>query len=184
MPRVLVLASGSVAAIKVPELVERLRGIEGCSVRLVVTKHARHFLPALSALGSPGVEVLVDSDEWDKWRERGDPVLHIELRKWADLAVVAPCSANTLAKLATGLADNLLTSTLRAWDFAKPVVVAPAMNTMMWEHPVTGPHVAQLESWGCRVLPTVTKTLVCGDTGLGAMAELDTIVQAVVALLN
>lgn len=62
----------------------------------------------------------------------GDPVLHIELRRWADVLVLAPLSANTMAKVAHGLCDNLLTSVVRAWDYAKPMIVAPAMNTYMW----------------------------------------------------
>ena len=79
----------------------------------MVTENSRHFLPSLSTLGVEGEEVFVDAHEWERWKGRGDPVLHIELRKWADLALVAPCSANTLAKLANGMADNLLSSTLR-----------------------------------------------------------------------
>ena len=66
---------------------------------------------------------------------RGDPVRHIEFRHWADLLVVAPLDANTLAKFAIGLCDNFLTCLFRAWDFAKPVILAPAMNTLMWDHP-------------------------------------------------
>lgn len=64
-----------------------------------------------------------DEEEWHQWQKKGDPVLHIELRKWADLLVVAPLSANTLAKLAQGLCDNCLTSVVRAWDWSKPLLV-------------------------------------------------------------
>ena len=92
-------------------------------------------------------------------RLRGDPVLHIELRRWADLCLVAPLSANSLAKLSNGLADNLLTSTLRAWDLSRPVVVAPAMNTFMWEHPVTRQQLDVLTQWGYTVIPPVVKIL-------------------------
>src|SRR5436189_194001 len=77
------------------------------------------------------------------WR-RDDPVLHIELRRWADLFLIAPLDANTLAKLASGLADNCLTCVWRAWHPARPVVLAPAMNTLMWEHPLTRQHLRQL----------------------------------------
>ena len=72
--------------------------------------------------------------------DRDDAVLHIELRKWADVFVIAPLDANTLAKLAVGLCDNCLTCVWRAWDLAKPVVLAPAMNTLMWQHPFTRRH--------------------------------------------
>lgn len=144
MARVLVVCSGSVASIKVPELVGALRA-GGHTVRLVPTPASLHFLPTdLATLGELGTEVLLDRDEWAAWSGRGDPVLHIDLRKWAEVVVVAPCSANTLAKISTGLADNLGTSVLRAWDLAKPAVVAPAMNTAMWEHPVTAE-----QRWSC-----------------------------------
>jgi hypothetical protein len=76
------------------------------------------------------VAVATDQDEWHGYADiRGDTVLHIDLRKWADVCVVAPCSANTLAKAAAGMSDNLVSCVLRAWDFAKPALVAPAMNT-------------------------------------------------------
>ena len=108
--------------------------------------------------------------------------MHIELRKVASAVVVAPLSANTMAKLANGLCDNLLTCVLRAWDFnslnAKgSVIVAPAMNTCMYEHPVTEIQQKFLrQTLGVNVLQTVEKTLMCGDTGKGAMASIDTIV--------
>ena len=75
---------------------------------------------------------------------RGDEVLHIEFRKWADLFLVAPLDANTLAKFALGISDNFLSCVFRAWDFAKPVILAPAMNTLMWDSPVTLRHLRQL----------------------------------------
>ena len=75
--------------------------------------------------------------------------------------MIAPLSANTLAKLANGLADNLLTSVTRAWDFKKmkPILIAPAMNTMMWEHPVTNQHLETLSNWGYTIVPPISKTL-------------------------
>ena len=81
-----------------------------------------------------GCVLFRDRDEWpgDGYR-RGDPVLHIEFRNWADLLVVAPLDANTLAKFALGLCDNFLTCLFRAWDFSRPVILAPAMNTLMWQ---------------------------------------------------
>ena len=85
------------------------------------------------------------SDEWPGTRyHRGDEVMHIEFRKWADILIVAPLDANTLAKFAVGIADNFLSCIFRAWDFAKPVILAPAMNTLMWDSPVTLRHLRQL----------------------------------------
>src|SRR4029077_17517527 len=127
-------------------------------------------------------------DEWpgrDAGRryQRDDLVLHIELRRWADLFVIAPLDANTLAKLANGLADNCLTCVWRAWNPARPVVLAPAMNTLMWEHPLTARHLRQLATappaaavdqgarvdWinrteaSLRIVPAQNKRLACGD---------------------
>ena len=170
--------------------------------------------------------LLSDADEWRSYASVGaDPVLHIELRKWADVLVVAPLSANSLAKLAHGQADNLLTSTARCWEFEslgekegrsgvgrelpvgvtaradaqgttapnaaeaaaptplrrplKPVVVAPAMNTAMWAHPLTRPQVDVLRGLGFTIVPPTSKRLACGDVGEGAMAACEDIVSAV-----
>jgi 3-polyprenyl-4-hydroxybenzoate decarboxylase len=121
-----------------------------------------------------------DSTEWALWKKKGDPVQHIDLRKWADVMVIAPLTANTLAKMANGLCDNLLTSTVRAWDWKyKPVILAPAMNTLMLEHPLTKIHLRTLTEWGATVIPSVPKTLACGDTGDGAMANIEDIAQTV-----
>jgi phosphopantothenoylcysteine decarboxylase len=127
--------------------------------------------------------IYVDDDEW-KYQKIGDPVLHIELRKWADLLVVAPASANTIAKLASGLSNNLITCVARAWNFSDPIIVCPAMNTLMWEHPFTKQHLDVLLGVGYQIVQPVTKTLACGDTGKGAMASIDTIIATVDAALG
>lgn len=177
-PRVLLGLTGSVATIKAAELVRSLS--EFADVRVVVTTKGEHFFDAAALTEACGVEVLTDEDEWAAWKERGDPVQHIELRRWADLFLIAPVSANTLAKLAGGLCDNLLTCVARAWELGKkPLLFAPAMNTAMWEHPATAQHVATLEGWGARSIPPVAKVLICGDTGVGAMAPVDGIAGAV-----
>ena len=123
-------------------------------------------------------EAYTDSSEWFVYREE-KKVLHIELVKWADVFVIAPLSANTLAKIANGICDNLLTCVARAWDFEKPFIVAPAMNTKMWTHPITEEHVKKLRSWGISVLEPVEKTLYCGDTGIGAMTNIDNIIREI-----
>jgi hypothetical protein len=138
-------------------------------------------LPAAhAALG-----LLSDAAEWSSYARVGaDAVAHIELRAWADVLLVAPASAHTLAKLAGGLADNLLTSAARAWPFAhgrvaKPLLVAPAMNDAMWAHPATAEHLGRLRAWGVRVVDPVEKRLACGDVGVGALADVRDIVRAV-----
>ncbi|XP_039346731.1 phosphopantothenoylcysteine decarboxylase isoform X2 [Mauremys reevesii] len=118
------------------------------------------------------------------WKGRTDPVLHIDLRRWADLMLVAPLDANTLAKIANGICDNLLTCVIRAWDMTKPLLFCPAMNTAMWEHPITAQQVEQLKDFGYTEIPCVVKRLVCGDEGRGAMAEVWTIVEKVKAILS
>ena len=142
--------------------------------------------------------VTLDEDEWPgqalgQRYGRGDPVLHIELRRWADLFLIAPLDANTLAKLACGLCDNCLTCVWRAWDRARPVILAPAMNTLMWENPLTRRHMTQIAEdaqaappalelpalieWinghcpGLRIVAPIAKKLACEDVGMGAMAE-------------
>lgn len=119
--------------------------------------------------------------------------MHIDLRRWADVMVIAPLSANTLAKLAGGLCDNLLTCVVRAWDFQKPLLVrwwwccahwhavaqvAPAMNTLMWDNPFTARHLATLTELGVQVIPPISKRLACGDVGSGAMQEPEVIAAA------
>ncbi|XP_071424925.1 phosphopantothenoylcysteine decarboxylase-like [Pithys albifrons albifrons] len=111
------------------------------------------------------------------------PILHIELW-WADLMVVAPLDANTLAKVANGICDNLLTCVIHAWDLSKPLLFCPAMNTAMWEHPISAQQVEQLKGFGYTEIPCVVKKLVCGDEGRGAMAEVRTILERVKEILE
>jgi phosphopantothenoylcysteine decarboxylase len=130
--------------------------------------------------------------------------LHITFRDWAQLLVIAPLDANTLAKFALGLCDNFLTCLFRAWDFSKPVILAPAMNTLMWQKPATARHLGQLlvdygnvrslpDDWSLQtaaghfarhapnliLIPPQSKRLACGEVGMGAMAEVTTIAEVV-----
>ncbi|XP_024393068.1 probable phosphopantothenoylcysteine decarboxylase [Physcomitrium patens] len=173
-PRIILAASGSVAAIKFGVLADSLS--DWAEVRAVATKPSLHFI---DRKGLPtSVKLYTDEDEWSSWSRIGDNVLHIELRKWADAMLIAPLSANTLAKIAGGLCDNLLTCIVRAWDFSKPMFVAPAMNTFMWTSPFTLRHLTAIEDLGVTVIPPISKKLACGDTGNGAMAEPATIDSA------
>ncbi|XP_035755286.1 phosphopantothenoylcysteine decarboxylase isoform X3 [Egretta garzetta] len=137
-------------------------------VKVVTTERAKHFYNAQEI----PVTLYSDEDEWQLWKGRSDPVLHIELRRWADLMLVAPLDANTLAKLANGICDNLLTCVIRAWDLSKPLLFCPAMNTAMWEHPITAQQVEQLKGFGYTEIPCVVKKLVCGDEALSLLQEL------------
>ena len=146
MARIILGVTGSVAAIRTPALYAALCGA-GHEVRVLATDPATYFFdPAdLGSTEAEGGPLYLDADEWAGPRyRRGDPVLHIALREWAELLIVAPLDANTLAKFALGLSDNFLTCVFRAWDFSRPVVLAPAMNTLMWQSPVTLRHLRQL----------------------------------------
>ncbi|KAF7224379.1 phosphopantothenoylcysteine decarboxylase [Nothobranchius furzeri] len=173
--RVLVGVTGSVAALKLPALVSELLQLPGVDVRVVTTEHAKHFYNPAEV----SVNIYSDKDEWEFWTQRSDPVLHIELRRWADLLIIAPLDANTLGKIASGICDNLLTCVVRAWDIGRPLLFCPAMNTAMWQHPITAQQVSRLKEFGYVEVPCISKKLVCGDDGKGAMAEVSTIVSAV-----
>lgn len=204
--------SGSVASIKLRELVDLLS--PHANVCIIPTQNSLHFvtdfesfnkqLPSLSdrleflkessdanfkTTDKNMVFGFTDADEWSSWQKRSDPVLHIELKKWADILLVAPLDANTLAKFANGLCDNLLTCVARAWDLenieTKPVVVCPAMNTFMFKHPITGKQLRLLnEEFKFKVVDCVEKMLMCGDIGTGAMASVNSIVSFVKDLMK
>lgn len=179
LKKILIGCTGSVATIKLLDLIASFKlHVEDCEVRVVVTENALHFLN-LDEIRSKAM-VYVDADEWSAWNKRGDPVLHIDLVKWADVFVLAPLGANSMGKIASGICDNLLLCIVRAWDVTKPLYFAPAMNTKMWTHPITSEHVEKLKQWGYLEIPPISKTLMCGDTGTGAMAEVATIVEIIV----
>jgi phosphopantothenoylcysteine decarboxylase len=98
---------------------------------------------------------------------------------WADVVVIAPLDANTLGKIATGITDNLLTHVVRSWSVTKPLLFAPAMNTLMWQHPITSRQIDTLVGFGFEQIECIEKTLACGDTGKGALATVESIVGRV-----
>lgn len=123
--------------------------------------------------------MINDEDEWNVWDRIGDPVLHIEMRRWADVMIVAPASADIIAKMSHGISDNLLLCVMRAWDFRKKCIICPAMNTFMWDHPSTVESMSKLVSWGCIIVGPVEKVLACNEKGNGAMSSIDDIVAEV-----
>uniref|UniRef100_A0A0N5AXF6 Flavoprotein domain-containing protein n=1 Tax=Syphacia muris TaxID=451379 RepID=A0A0N5AXF6_9BILA len=167
----LIGVTGSVATIKLLELINELYKTSPQNklvIKVMATAAAKHFID-YSTLPIP---VYDDEDEWNMWKKRNDPVLHIELFKWADALLLAPLDANSLAKIANGLCDNLLTSVVRAWGRGKPVYFAPAMNTAMWENTLTYQHRKTLKDLlGFKEIPPIEKVLMCGDFGCGAMAS-------------
>ncbi|CAH2048829.1 unnamed protein product, partial [Iphiclides podalirius] len=185
--KLLLAATGSVAALKIPAIIESLLELNRkqqyiFEISVVVTEHAKHFFESSNLPSS--VAFYDDATEWKSWKQRGDPVVHIDLGKWADMIIIAPLDANTLAKMAQGICDNLLTCITRAWDMNKPLLFCPAMNTRMWEHPVTSKHIQILKEWGHEEIPPIKKLLICGDTGVGAMAEVSTIVERIKSIAD
>jgi len=182
----LLCATGSVATIKIPNMINALAKHPNVAIRLIFTTSAKNFLqgqseeqPSLMSIEElPNVEgIYYDEDEWKEPWKRGNKILHIELRRWADIMVIAPLSANEMAKITQGWSDNLLLSVVRAWDTTglidplrdipgvnwpeeegwkggpskKRILVAPSMNTAMWLQPITNKQVQVLDDeWGVK----------------------------------
>lgn len=184
---ILIGATGSVATIKVPMIIDKLFKLysaEKVSIQLIVTKPAEHFLNGLKI--STHVKIWREEDVWSDCKKMGDMILHHELRKWADIFLIAPLSANSLAKIANGINNNLLTAVLRDWSPATPVFAAPAMNTFMYINPMTKKHLRILEEdmSYITVLKPVEKVLICGDIGMGGMREWADIVEIMRRKIN
>ncbi|KAF8879076.1 flavoprotein [Gymnopilus junonius] len=181
---VVLITTGSVASIKAPLIVKELLSYANVLVEVVATKASLEFYKKEDA-EKAGARVWTDDDEWTGKFRIGDPILHIELRRWADVVLVAPCSANTLSKIAHGACDNLATSLMRALAPTTPTYLFPAMNTLMYEHPLTAEHLRIVrEVVGYHVIGPIGKHLACGDTGIGAMTEWKDIVKLVVDLFR
>jgi phosphopantothenoylcysteine decarboxylase/phosphopantothenate--cysteine ligase len=161
---VLLGVTGGIAAYKAPDLVRRLRE-QGAEVRVVMTPAATRFVTPLTFQAVSGHPVR--DSLWDEAAEAA--MGHIELARWADLVLVAPATADCLARLAAGLADDLLATLCLATE--APIHVAPAMNRQMWAHPATVENLAQLRARGVTVLGPAEGAQACGETGAGRMLE-------------
>ena len=176
--RVLLIIGGGIAAYKSLDLIRRLRE-RGAGVRVVLTRAAQEFVTPLSAGALSNDRVFTDLFDLDDEREIG----HIRLSRDADVVVVAPATADLLAKMATGQANDLATAVLLATD--KPVLVAPAMNPRMWDHPATMRNVQQLLADGIHFVgPNAGEMAERGEAGVGRMAEAVEIADAVDRLLT
>ena len=162
--------TGGIAVYKAVDLVSRLRK-QGCEVRVVMTEHAQQFVTPLTFKEISGNQVAVSM--WSSNQEFN--VEHIALANWADAFVVAPATANIIAKMAYGLADDLLSTTLLAAQ--APIVVCPAMNTGMYENVATQENIAKLKSRGVTVMPPAVGKLACGTSGAGRLPEPQEIVE-------
>ena len=162
--------TGGIAVYKAVDLVSRLRK-QGCQVRVVMTEHAQQFVTPLTFKEISGNQVAVSM--WSSNQEFN--VEHIALANWADAFVVAPATANIIAKMAYGLADDLLSTTLLAAQ--APIVVCPAMNTGMYENVATQENIAKLQGRGITVMPPAVGKLACGTSGAGRLPEPQEIVE-------
>ncbi|MEN9774802.1 MAG: phosphopantothenoylcysteine decarboxylase / phosphopantothenate--cysteine ligase [Pseudomonadota bacterium] len=170
--KILLGVSGGVAAFKAAELARSLQRA-GARVRVVMTDAATHFVGTASFQALTGEPVY--TDPWDTRIDNG--MAHIELSRASDLILIAPASADLMAKLAAGLADDLLTTLCLARD--GPLMIAPAMNRQMWEHPATQRNASQLLADGVELIGPTSGEQACGETGPGRMLEPDAIVEAV-----
>jgi phosphopantothenoylcysteine decarboxylase / phosphopantothenate---cysteine ligase len=170
--RILLIISGGIAAYKSLELIRRLRE-RGAAVRCIMTAAAQRFVTPLSVASLSEDKVYADLWSLTDESEMG----HIRLSREADLVVAAPASADLIARMAAGLADDLATTALLASD--KPVLIAPTMNLMMWAHPATQANLATLERRGVMRVGPGSGDLACGEVGAGRMAEPDDIVAAI-----
>ncbi|MDM8270985.1 bifunctional phosphopantothenoylcysteine decarboxylase/phosphopantothenate--cysteine ligase CoaBC [Thermophilibacter provencensis] len=175
-PRVLLAVCGGIAAYKACEV---LRGLQkaGCEVRVTMTADAVRFVGTVTFEALSGAPVATSLYDYP-----GSAIPHIDLAEWADAAVVVPATANVMAKMACGIADDCLTTTLLAC--ACPVLVAPGMNVHMWQNPATQANAATLRGRGVSFVGPDTGRLACGDVGEGKLAGVDEIVSAALALLG
>lgn len=165
--------SGGIAAYKIPELIRLLKKA-GADVQVVTTKNALEFVTPLTLQTVSGHKVY--SDVFAAINEHSTE--HISLPDWADLMIIAPATANVLCKIANGIADDALTTTFAA--MRKPVVIAPAMNTNMYESPATQKAISELAKWeNITMLDAASGELACGTTGKGRMQEIDVLVAAI-----
>lgn len=173
--KIVVGITGGIAAYKAPELV-RLLAKAGHEVRCAATEHALQFVTRVTLETVSGASLYHDI-----FASGGTE--HISLKDWGDMLVVAPATANIIGKVASGIADDALSTLLLAFS-GKPVVMAPAMNSLMWAHPAVQRNIATLESWGIRMVGPAEGELACGTSGVGRMAEPAEIVDAALSIFH
>jgi phosphopantothenoylcysteine decarboxylase/phosphopantothenate--cysteine ligase len=177
-PKVLFLLTGSIACFKACELISRLVK-RGVAVETVASAGALRFVGAATLEGLTGRRPFTDL------YEPGRTMDHIRLARWADVALLCPATANSLNRLAAGLADDAIGALFLAWEIAsKPWLVAPAMNATMWDHPATLASRERLAGFGARILPVGDGRLACGEQGEGRLLEVDELEKHVIQALE
>ncbi len=169
---ILLAVSGSISAYKAADLTSQL-GKLGYKIHVLMTEAARDFITPLTlqVLSKNSVHLNVMEEKI------ANRINHIDLGKEADLFILAPASANTIAQLANGMANNMVTATALALPTSTPKLFAPAMNTKMYDHPATQANMERLKSYGYREIEPKSSVLACGDIGRGALADLDIIIK-------
>src|SRR5213082_144679 len=175
--KVAIGVTGGIAAYK---SIEVLRGLQraGCEVRVAMTRHACEFVRPLTFRALSGAYVIVD----DYSADNPDPIAHITFSQMIDLFVIAPATANTLAKFANGLADDFISSTYLACT--APILIAPAMNSVMWNHPATQRNVQKLRNDGVHIIEPDDGEMACGTIGPGRLSHPERIVAVAVEILE
>ena len=173
---ILIGITGGIAAYKICTLI-RLYKKSGANVRVMLTPNALNFVTKLTLQTLSNNEVYVDNFNTDNFKPE-----HISLCDEADICVIAPATANTISKIANGICDNLLTSTVCA--FSKPILIAPAMNTNMWNNSFVQDNITKLKTNGYHIINPETGFLACGTTGEGRMAEVEDIYDETVKIFT
>ncbi len=177
--RLILGITGGIAAYKACEIVSLVTKLGG-EVRVVMTPNAARFVPPLTFEALTGPPVMTSAMDTSPTDGGATSIEHIAWAKWATVAAIAPLTANSLGKLACGLADDALSTVVMALPADTPVVLAPAMNTQMWLNPVVQRNLRWLDELGrFRVVDPVHKRLACGDVGMGGLADPADIVAAI-----
>lgn len=174
MANILLAVTGSISAYKAADLTSQLTKL-GHQVKVLMTPAATAFITPLTLQVLSKQAVLIEVMTEDDPKQ----IQHIDLGKEADLFLVAPASANTIAKLAHGFADNIVTSTALALPSEVKKFLAPAMNTKMLNHPATQNNIETLKNYGYQIIPPREALLACGDQGSGALASIETILTTI-----
>lgn len=193
MPNIILAVTGGIAAYKAADLASVLANEPDYAVNVIMTENAKKFITPLTLATLSKNPVFDDASEWSP-----DGIIkHIEIAKWCDLFVVVPATANTIYKMAHGVADNLLTSAYLAYNNRK-TLICPAMNTRMWESKETQHNLNLLANGGkndwhmaikhpgfnCRILPPDEGRLACGDVGMGKLPSIRMIVETIKDMLK
>lgn len=175
--KILLIVTGSISIYKTAELVSQLKKLN-YELRIVMSQGAMKFIqPVL-------FEGLSDHKVYHSLWNDDESMNHIYLNRWADLILVAPASANFIAKAAQGLCSDLASTLVNSHDFKKPFLIAPAMNTAMFMHPATQLNLQRLLSWGYQVLPSPSGTMACGENGMGRLLEPSELILAIQRALS